>query len=210
VTLITAIALITISVSTYATLHAHALYQRLRRPLTSFERHGARTLRDEPAPGDERVDVILLGAGRFGGALLRPLQVTGHRVLVVDFDPRVVERARAAGHLARFGDAEDPELPASLPLDGVRWVVSTVRRPAVGLALLHALERHGYTGQVLLSAHDREDAETLLERGAHHVLQPYEAAAASALASVMEQAPEARYGVSMSGTPGSARTRTPP
>jgi hypothetical protein len=127
VALITAIALITISLSTYATLYGHELYERLRRPLAVFERRGGPPLHDEPDADGEAADVIVLGAGRFGGALLGPLRDAGHRVLAVDFDPRVVDAARADGHAAIYGDAEDPALPAALPLDGVSWIVSTVR-----------------------------------------------------------------------------------
>ena len=126
----------------------------------------------------------MCGAGRFGGALLGPLRDAGHRVLAVDFDPRVVAAARADGHPALYGDAEDPELPAALPLDGARWIVCTIRRPEVGLALLRALEHHGFGGGVALSAHAPEDAEELRARGAAHVLRPYEAAAAEAVASI--------------------------
>ena len=79
-----------------------------------------------------------------------------------------------------YGDADDPELPAALPLDGVRWIVSTVRRREVGLALLHALDHHGYTGRVALSAHRPSDAEALRARGADLVMRPYQAAAAYA------------------------------
>ena len=182
VALITAIALITISLSTYATLYAHRLHELLRPWLGPFERRGGRSLRDEPDLGSEGIDVIVLGAGRFGGALLGLLRGAGHRVLAVDFDPRVVEAARAEGHFALYGDAEDPELPAALVLDGVPWIVCTVRRSEVGLGILHALEHHRYAGQVALSAHRPEDADELLTRGAHHVLRPYEAAAADALA----------------------------
>ena len=199
VALITAIALITISLSTYATLYGHELYERLRQPLTLFERRGGPPLFDEPDGGGEQIDIIVLGAGRFGGALLGPLRDAGHRVLAVDFDPRVVEAARAEDQPALYGDAEDPELPAALPLESVRWVVSTVRRREVGLALLHALEHHGYTGHVLLSAHDAEDAENLLARGAHHVLRPYEAAAADAVTSITST-----FGTAAEGAPSPA------
>jgi voltage-gated potassium channel Kch len=195
VALITAIALITISVSTYATLYGPALYERLRRPLSLFERRDGPALRDDVAVDDQHVDVIVLGAGRFGGALLRPLRDAGHRVLVVDFDPRVLEAVRAEGYLALYGDAEDPELPASLPLAGVRWVVSTARRAELGLALLHALDHHGYTGRVLLSAHDPAEARELIARGAHHVLLPYQAAAAGALAALTRATPDPRRGI---------------
>ncbi len=196
VALITAVALMTISVSTYATLYAHRLHERLRPWLGPFERRGGRPLRDEPDLRGERFDVIVLGAGRLGGALVALLRGAGHRVLTVDFDPRVVEAARAEGHLALYGDVEDPELPAALPLDGVRWIVCTVRRPEVGLGILHALEHHRYAGQVALSAHRPEDAEELRTRGAHHVLRPYEAAAADALATLTATLSTSRDGES--------------
>jgi hypothetical protein len=190
VALITAIALITISLSTYAALYEQALYARLRPLLTMFERRGGPPLIDELDSEAERVDVIVCGAGRLGGSLLDPLRDAGHRVLAVDFDPRVVEAARAAGHLAVYGDVEDPALPAALPLAGAQWVVCTVRRPDVGLGLLHTLEHHGYTGGVVLTAHRKRDAERLVARGAHHVLRPYEAAAAEAVAALTASEPE--------------------
>ena len=201
VALITAIALITISLSTYATLYGHRLHELLRPWLGPFERRGGRSLRDEPDLGSEGIDVIVLGAGRFGGALLGLLRGAGHRVLAVDFDPRVVEAARAEGHLALYGDAEDPELPAALPLDRVSWIVSTVRRREVGLALLHALEHHGYIGRVALSAHNAHDAQELQAHGAHYVLRPYEAAAAEAVASLTST-----LGTTAGGTPSTVTT----
>lgn len=63
-------------------------------------------------------------------------------------------------------------------------VISIVRNRDVGLVLLHALEHHGYTGRVLLSAHREEDAEERRARGAHHVLRPYEAASEQAVAAL--------------------------
>ena len=184
VALITAIALLTISLSTYATLYGHELYERLRRPLSLFERRGGPPLRDEPAARTEPTEIVLLGVGRFGGALLDALRDAGHDVLAVDFDPRVIDAVRAAGHPAMYGDAEDPELPGALPLDGASLIVSTVRRPEVGLALLHALEHHGYGGRVALSAHHAHVDEELRARGADYVLRPYEAAAAVAAATL--------------------------
>jgi Trk K+ transport system NAD-binding subunit len=153
-----------------------------------LERRRGRPLVDELDNADAPLDVIVCGAGRLGGALLDPLRDAGHRVLAVDFDPRVVESARAAGHTAVYGDVEDPELPASLPLTTARWVVCTVRRTDVGLGLLHALEHHGLRGGVVLTAHDARDAAQLRARGAHHVLRPYEAAAAEAVAQLTSAA----------------------
>jgi Kef-type K+ transport system membrane component KefB len=184
IALITSIALITIPMSTYASLHEEGLYRRWRSVLTRFERSAGTPLVDEPETGGEPVDVVVCGLGRLGGAILDPLRDAGHRVLAVDFDPRAVEAARAGGHRAFYGDVEDPELAAHLPLEEARWIVCTVRRPDVGLGLLHALEHHGYAGRVVLTAHDVRDAEVLKARGAHHVLRPYAAAADQAVAAL--------------------------
>ena len=190
VSLITSIALITILLSTYAMLYERELYRRLGPLLSRFEQHTGPALVDEPDRAGTPVDVIVCGAGRLGGALLGPLREAGHAVLAVDFDPRVIERARAAGHAAIYGDVEDPEMPASLPLRTARWVVCTVRRTDVGLGLLHALDHYGFDGGVVLTAHDARDAAQLRERGAHHVLRPYEVAAAEAVTALTSEAPD--------------------
>jgi Kef-type K+ transport system membrane component KefB len=191
VALITSIALITIALSTYAMLYERPLYQLLGSHLSRFERRTGPALVDEVDDTGAPIDVIVCGAGRLGGALLGPLRDAGHAVLAVDFDPRVIEAARAAGYAAVYGDVEDPELPASLPLRTARWVVCTVRRTDVSLGLLHALDHHGFAGGVVLSAHDARDAAQLRARGAHHVLRPYEAAAAEAVTAMTAGAPGA-------------------
>lgn len=182
--LITAIALITIPLSTYAILYEPLLYRGLRPLLRRFERSSGPALVDEAPADGQPIDVVVCGAGRLGGVLLDPLRDAGHRVLAVDFDPGVVASARADGHAAIYGDVEDPELAVSLPLADAKWVICTVRRPEVGLALLHALELHGYRGRVVLTAHRARDADEFSARGAHHVLRPYEAAAAEAVAAL--------------------------
>jgi len=54
-------------------------------------------------------------------SLLRKLNVLG-----VDFDRQAVVGWLKEGLPARYGDAEDPEFPATLPLNQAQWVVSTI------------------------------------------------------------------------------------
>jgi Kef-type K+ transport system membrane component KefB len=178
--LITAVGLLTISASTYAILYSHQIYDRLERWLGIFERRSGEFAGEDEDVAATPVDVVVCGVGRYGGRLARELVDRGHRVMVVDFDPRHVERWRAEGRPVRYGDVEDPELPSSLPLSSTRWVISTVPRLDAGLALLHALEHHGYTGRVAVTAHHDDDAQALRERGADLVLSPFRDAAEQA------------------------------
>jgi len=172
--LITAVGLITISASTYAILFSHQLYDRLAPRLGAFERARVEFAGEEPDDEEaEPVDIVVCGGGRYGGRLAHALAQQGHRVLVVDFDPRALEKWRAEGRPAMYGDIEDPELAAALPLDDARWIVSTVPRLDANFALLHTLAHHGYRGRAAVTTHHDDEIALLHARGADAVLSPF-------------------------------------
>ncbi|MDQ7000651.1 MAG: cation:proton antiporter [Mariprofundus sp.] len=180
--LITLVGLITISVSTYMILYSHLLYARLAQWLAVFERKGVhREVVGDMTTEENGVEVILFGLGRFGAGIARELHLRGHRVLSVDFDPDLVRRHEEDGYAVCFGDAEDPEFLATLPLMQAAWVLSSLREVPVNLALLHGLRNHGYSGQVAVTAHSTRDAGLLQQAGADRVLIPYADAAAEAV-----------------------------
>jgi len=177
--LITLVGLITISASTYMILYSHLLYERFAPWLGVFERQ--RAYREEVQDRNTQesgYDIVLFGLGRFGSAIARELQQRGHRVLGVDFDPELLHRQEAHDYTVRFGDAEDPEFLATLPLAQVNWVLSSVREKSINLALLHGLHNFAYQGRVAVTAHGARDARQLQEAGADRVLIPYADAAA--------------------------------
>ena len=61
------------------------------------------------SPG-QNVDVIVIGAGRYGGRLIEQLLAAGSRVLAVDADPQALTRVERLGAQTLYGDAEEPEL----------------------------------------------------------------------------------------------------
>jgi Kef-type K+ transport system membrane component KefB len=174
--LITLVGIVTIALSTYMILYSAPLYDRLAPWLSVFERSRPRHGDD----GDETeadVDLVVVGAGRYGGGLIRHLLAREVRVLVVDTDPQALEEIEKAGALVLYGDAEEPELIDALPLRGAVWVVSTVPDRSVNLALLHGLEHADFGGSVALTAHNDHDAARLEAAGVEVVLQPFTVAA---------------------------------
>ncbi|MCF6336824.1 MAG: cation:proton antiporter [Gammaproteobacteria bacterium] len=180
--LITLVGLITISASTYMILFSHHLYERLAPWLGVFERK--RAYREDAQNRDmeqHRVDVILFGLGRFGTRIAEELQQRGYRVLGVDFDPNLIHGQEENDFEVYYGDAEDPEFLASLPLEQAHWVLSSLRETSVNFALLHGLRDHGYKGRVAVTAHTATCAGQLKQAGADLVLIPYADAAAEAV-----------------------------
>lgn len=177
--LITLVGLVTIGLSTYLILYSHPIYERISRWLTPFERKiPYREMQDEPVASG--LDFILIGLGRYGNNLAHALRRHGSSVLGVDFDPQVIAEWHRHGYAAQYGDAEDPELANSLPLQQVKWVVCSSPRLETNLAIIQAVREFGYTGHVALTAHHRRDVEKLKVAGANLILLPFVDAAEKA------------------------------
>jgi Kef-type K+ transport system membrane component KefB len=185
--LITAVGIITIALSTYMILYSAPLYARLAPLLSVFERSRPRHV-EEAGDDGNAVDLVVIGAGRYGGRLVRQLLARGVRVLVVDTDPKALENISEGGAQTLYGDAEEPELIDALPLHGASWVVSTVPDRSVNLALLHGLEQADYAGSVALTAHNDHDAHRLEAAGVDVVLRPFRDAADSGAALLLDEA----------------------
>lgn len=172
---VTGVALVTITASTYLTAGADRLLPALCRPVRRLERDLDRGGHLEPAAG-HTPSVIVVGLGRLGRTVLDELRRRGDDVLAVDFDPRSV-KSGDEGIPVIYGDAEDPELPHALPLSGARWVVSTLRDVHANASLIAALRHDGYRGRIAVSADEPMDVATLERAGADLVVRPFHVAA---------------------------------
>jgi Kef-type K+ transport system membrane component KefB len=180
--LVTLVGLITIGLSTYLILYSHPIYERLAPALGVFERSRP-TKDDRPAPS-EPVDVIVYGYGRFGRNLVGQLTAAGRRVLVVDWDP-YADPPEDPLLRVTYGDAEDSELPGTLPLRQAAWVVSTIARVESNRYLVAALRRWGFQGRIAVTAHSEADARRLVDLGVDEVLEPFPDAAVVAVRAIL-------------------------
>jgi len=185
VSLITLVGLVTISVSAYMILYSHALYRRLAPWLSIFERKTPFREMDEPLDASENVDVLLIGLGRYGATMASSLREKGYRLLAVDFDPDVVAGHVKDGYRVHYGDAEDPEFLASLPLAKTQWVVSTLRDRSIHRTLLNDLRQMDFHGKVAMAAASGHDAQVLSTAGVDLILMPFSDAAERAAERLM-------------------------
>jgi hypothetical protein len=95
------------------------------------------------------------------------------RLLAVDFNPDEIRNWRASGCDVVCGDACDQEFVGSLPLKGVRWVISALPQHDLGLThedprlvLIDALKRQDYTGRIAVSTQPAADVGALQAKGA--------------------------------------------
>ncbi len=192
VSLITLVGVITIALSTYMILGSERLYGWLKEPLRVFERATPFSELGTRTSGPVRVDVILLGLGRFGSAIVRQLQPHNLAILGIDFDPQALRLASAQGLPVQYGDSEDPEFTASLPLSSATVVVSTLPSLESNAAIRHGLESAGFRGHFIATAHDETEVVKLEWLGAHRTLLPFLDAAERAAELIVDDLRELR------------------
>jgi hypothetical protein len=188
--LVTLVGLVTIGLSTYFINYSNQLFDRLKSPLGFFERE---KLRDDLDVEEETVDFIVFGYGRFGRHLVEQLARSGNRVLVVDWDPygrlHVTDPEVASNVSMRFGDADDPEFPGTLPISSATWIVSTIARVDTSLVLARSLRRWGTTARIAVTCLSTGESLKLrqdVEDGVVDlVLQPFSDAADDAIDALM-------------------------
>ena len=124
---------------------------------------------------------LLLGQGGMGPGSVRRCANEA-----VDYNPELVRASRATGHQVLYGDAEDPEFMASLPLARAQWLVSTMREDHVSRVLIHSLRAAGFAGRIALTAHGPAEVPRLEHAGADLVLLPFADAAREAADRLLE------------------------
>ncbi|MFH1347009.1 MAG: cation:proton antiporter [Spirochaetota bacterium] len=173
VSLITAVGIITIVLSTYLIIYGEEIFKRLSKILSIFER---RSKKEEFDGGSSfSKSIILIGGHRVGWHIINHLPK--EELLIIDFDPDVVAKLRKRGYNTLFGDIADDEIIERANLGSARLVVSTVPELKDNLALLEEIERISCQTKnrpkIILRAEEEQDAKILYKKGADYVLLPY-------------------------------------
>lgn len=179
VSLVAMVSIITFITSTYTILGSNDLYKILKNKLSVFER---KDVTEGKSIGGEDMDkkletlknhVILIGAHRMGDSILNALEEEGEEVVVVDFDPDVVEELKKRGILSVFGDISDLDIQERVHLNKAKLVVSTVPDIEDNMILIKSLNHDKSRAKVVLMAQDPDDAKDLYKKGADYVIFPH-------------------------------------
>ena len=170
--LVTGVGLITISVSTYLMIHSHKIYGGLSPVLGFFERKTDK-VDAERVELDQAYDIILFGCDRIGHNLLDILQEVSDKLLIIDYNPEVVESLSQKGLNVQYGDAKDPELLDSLDLEGAEMIITTTPDYEANSLVIGETRERNEDAVVLAASYHLEDTIDLYEAGASYVFLPH-------------------------------------
>ena len=184
VSLITIIAIITFTISTYMIIGASNLYRLLNRYLGFLEhkKDGSgilQTIEDDGIP-QLSDHVVVIGGDQMGQSILSALEDMDIDVVLVDFDPEIFKKlaqlsSGKSGNKAHklFGDIADLDIQERAQLDSAKLVISTIPDLEDNLFIIKELKRENRKAKVVVMALDTNEAKALYKEGADYVILPH-------------------------------------
>ena len=170
ISLITLVAVITITSSTYLVTYGESLYERLHPFFKGLEK---KKLKDTfQGVQGKKHDIGVFGFHRIGFHVLRAIQKTGHSYLVVDHNPETVSDLQKREVPALFGDVSSVEFLSEFDFKDMTLLISTIPTYGVSKKLLQNYRAQNKEGVCVLTAEHHHEAMQLYEQGADYVIVP--------------------------------------
>lgn len=166
----TLIGVITFVASTYFITYSNNIYKRLMPYLGIFERNKTH----DEAPAEVLKDhTILVGANRMGEGILEALINKKDELIVVDFDPEIIEALNKKKINTLFGDITDPEIAELAFIENAKLIILTVTDPEDTLLVLKQIKKMKKKPKVIAVAFEKMDAKDFYKLGADYVIMPH-------------------------------------
>lgn len=150
---------------------ANYIYKFVSKGVSFFERGTKKFWQEEPL--DELSDhVVVIGAHRIGGEIVKFLKKEKIPQVVLDFNPHQVELLLSLQIPIIFGDMADPDILDLLKLDEAKLIISTARDINDNKLLIEEVRtRHSHI-PIIVRTETIKEARALYKYGADYVLIP--------------------------------------
>lgn len=170
VSLVTLVGIITIAGSTYLILYADRIYSFLKpvlRILTIRKSHM------QASDRHEGIEILIFGYDRVGRSFVEAAKKLTSNFMVVDFDPRSIDKLRTLGIPYHYGDAEDVDFLEEIEIGEAKLVVSTIPDIKTNILLASHYRSKNPYGILITISHDVEGSKELYRAGASYVVMPH-------------------------------------
>lgn len=169
VTVLTLVALITITTSTYMIKYSDQIFKLIENRFRMFEHRVVEPKHDLA----KAHHVVIFGYHKGGHEFMRALQKMKESFVVVDYDPDVIEIMERQKIDYLYGDATDFELLQEIDFHKAKMVISTLTDYSSTLFLVEHIMQINPKAIIICHADTAEEARDLYRRGASYVMMPH-------------------------------------
>jgi len=189
VSLITAVGIITITISAYMMTYSKQLFSFLSPYLSIFEK---KKTKEAEIAGNISRPIVIIGFHRTGQAIIK--HVSKDNILIVDFDPDMAKMLEENNYHHIFGDISDEEIFERINFENTKVIISTSPDFEDNMAVLervNELKKSRRDLRAVFTAQNEKDLELLYKKGADYVVMPH-VSTGNYLGKLLETDPELR------------------
>lgn len=167
--IVTLVALLTITVSTYLMQYDNALFAWLERHIPWLRETEERREKNI----NDAYELVLFGYRRGGHEFVKTFRKMEKKFTVVDYDPAMIETLERLNVPYMYGDATDIEFLHDIGLKQAKLIVSTITHMSTNEELVEYAHRVNPDAVIVCYADDSNDAEKLYRMGVSYVMLPH-------------------------------------
>jgi Kef-type K+ transport system membrane component KefB/Trk K+ transport system NAD-binding subunit len=161
---------ITMLLTTYLIKYDDQIYHAVGKYLFFFNKRASDELSHIQTALEDHI--VVFGADRMGRKIVEAVTAIGKNVIVVDYNPDIIQGLIARSTSCICGDAEDPEILERLELNHAYAIISTIPSHTTNRAIIRALKRRNTEAMFFSVAASTSEALKLYEDGADYVILP--------------------------------------
>ena len=160
-------AIITIGISSYSIFYSHKIFDKISQFLNIFD--GKR--KEKKNIREEYYDIILFGYHRIGHKIASTIK--NKKILIVDYNPKIVLSLAKENIDAIYGDATDKYFLNEIPLKKAKLIISTIPEEQANITIRENLKEVKSHATFIATAEQPREALDLYEQGIDFVIIPH-------------------------------------
>jgi len=188
-----AVAICSIILSSIFISKSKLIYRFVKNFVKIFEHHSKVHFFESHIEQDLENHVVIIGADQVGGPVVRYLHKEKVPIVVLDFNPHIVQEYRQKGVNIIYGDAGDQEILEGLMLNKAKLIISTANDLTDNEMILLEAKKSKKPNTVVVRASDKEQAQKLRALGADYVILPEEVSGDFLLNQLKSHWPQIRF-----------------
>ncbi len=162
--------IVTMSVTPYFIDFKEGIYRFLKYPVSLLRFLPMKEDLEYENKGDK--EILMIGSHRMGGALMEELLAKKDKLIVVDYNPDVINVLKNKKISCIYGDITSPELLDKIDLKKIKLVVSTIPDYEENLHLLKKIKRLVPKVKIVVTGSRISETLRLYDAGADYVVTP--------------------------------------
>lgn len=167
--IITVVALVTITTSTYLMQYDNAIFAWLERRLPWLREPEDRREKNI----NDTYELVLFGYRRGGHEFVKTFRKMDKKFTVIDYDPAMIEALERQDVPYMYGDATDIDFLRDVGLKHAKLIVSTITHFSTNSDLVQYAHKANPEAVIVCYADDSNDAEELYRMGVSYVMLPH-------------------------------------